>query len=117
MHASCLKTTLINFPPYGDKPRTRKTARKSTGPICVSCHQLAPRHEGSSSGSNHPIGDLEAQVEQLWMELHHRNRVWAEGSQRIAELSAEVGRLRFEISERDSTIDWAINSRSNRLAL
>jgi hypothetical protein len=37
--------------------------------------------------------------------------VWADDSQRIAELSAEVGRLRFELSERDSAIDSAINSR------
>jgi hypothetical protein len=44
-------------------PRTRKTARKSTRPIGVPRHQLAPRHEDSSSGSNDPIGDLEAQVE------------------------------------------------------
>ena len=66
MHASCFKTILISFPPYGDmSPHTRKTARKSTGPIGVPRHQLAPRHEGSSSGSNDPIGDLEAQVEQL----------------------------------------------------
>jgi hypothetical protein len=112
MHASCLKIILINFPPYGDMSRTRKTAHKSTGPIGVPHHQLAPRHEGSSSGSNDPIGDLEAQVEQLQTELRHRNRVWAEDTQRIAELSAEVGRLRLELSERDSTIDWAINSRS-----
>jgi hypothetical protein len=36
MHASCFKTILINFPPYLDMPpRTRKTARKSTGPIGV----------------------------------------------------------------------------------
>jgi hypothetical protein len=92
--------------------RTRKTARKSTGPIGVPRHQLAPRHERSSSGSNDPIGDLEAQVEQLQTELRHQNRVWADDSQRIAELSVEVGRLRFELSERDSAIDWAINSRS-----
>jgi hypothetical protein len=52
------------FPPYGDMPpRTRKFARKSTGPIGVHRHQIAPRHEDSSSGSNDPIGDLEAQVE------------------------------------------------------
>jgi hypothetical protein len=100
------------FSPYGDMPRTRKTSRKSTGPIGVPRHQLAPRHEESSSGSNDPIGDLEAQVEQLRTELHHQNRVWAEHSQRIAELSTEVDRLWFELSERDSAIDWAINSRS-----
>jgi hypothetical protein len=34
----------------------------------------ASRHEGSSSGSNDPIGDLEARVEQLQSELRHRNR-------------------------------------------
>jgi hypothetical protein len=61
-----LKTMLIRFSPHGDMPpRTRKTARKSTGPIGVPRHQLAPQHEDSSSGSNDPIGDLEAQVEQL----------------------------------------------------
>jgi hypothetical protein len=59
-----LKTMLIRFSPHGDMPPcTRKTARKSTGPIGVPRHQLAPRHEDSSSGSNDPIGDLEAQVE------------------------------------------------------
>jgi chromosome segregation ATPase len=69
-------------------------------------HQLAPRHEGSSSGSNDPIGDLEAKVEQLRSELRHRNRAWAQDSQRIAELSADVSRLQYEIVERD----WVVNS-------
>jgi hypothetical protein len=59
-------------------PRTRRTARKSTGPIGVPRHQLALRHEDSSSGSNDPIGDLEAQVEQFRTELRHRNNVWVE---------------------------------------
>jgi hypothetical protein len=90
--------------------RTRKTTRKSTGPFGVPHHQLAPRHEGSSSGSNDPIGDLEAKVEQLRSELRHRNRAWAQDSQRIAELSADVSRLQYEISERDSAIDWVVNS-------
>jgi hypothetical protein len=91
--------------------RTRKTTRKSTGPFGMPRHQLAPRHEGSSSGSNDPIGDLEAQVEQLWTELRHRNRVWAQDGQRIAELSADVRRLQDELSERDLVVDWAVNSR------
>jgi hypothetical protein len=43
--------------------RTKTTQRKATGPRGVPRHQLAPRHEGSSSGSNDPIGDLEARVE------------------------------------------------------
>jgi hypothetical protein len=92
--------------------RTRKTARKSTGPFGVHRHQLASRHEGSSSGSNDPIGDLEAKVEQLRSELHHRIRAWEQDIQRIAELSANDSRLQYEISEQDLGIDWAINSRS-----
>jgi hypothetical protein len=113
MHASCFKTILINFPPYGDMPsRTRKTARKSTGPIGVPQHQLAPRHEGSSDGSNDPIGDLEAHVEQLQTEPHHRNRVWVKDGLRMNELRADVRHLQDELAERDLAIDWAVNSRS-----
>jgi hypothetical protein len=75
-------------------------------------HQLAPRHEGSSSGSNDPIGDLEVKVERLTMELHRGRRERACDSRRIAELSTEVDRLQREIVERDRAIDWAVNSRS-----
>jgi chromosome segregation ATPase len=91
---------------------TRKTTCKSTRPLGVPRHQLASRHEGSSSGSNDPIRDLEARVEQLRSELRHRNRAREQDSHRIAELSAKVNRLQYEISERDTTIDWAVNSRS-----
>jgi hypothetical protein len=93
-------------------PRTRKTARKSTGPIGVPRHQLAPRHEDSSSGSNDPIGDLEAQVEQLRTELHHRNSVWVEDGQRINELRTSIRHLQDKLAERDLALDWAVNSRS-----
>jgi hypothetical protein len=93
-------------------PRTRKTACKSTGPIGVPRHQLAPRHEESSIGSNGPIGDLEAQVEQLRMELRHRNRVWVEDGQHINELRADARHLQDELAERDLAIDWAVNSHS-----
>jgi hypothetical protein len=92
--------------------RTRKTARKSTGPLGMPRYHLAPRHEGSSSGSNDPIGDLEAKVEQLRTELRHQNRIWTQNNQHIAELSADVNRLHYEISERDSAINWAVNLRS-----
>jgi hypothetical protein len=113
MHASCLKTILIKFSPlWRYPPRTRKTARKSTGPIGIPRHQLAPRHEESSSGSNEPIGDLEAQVEHLRTELRHRNKVWVEDGQRINELRADIRHLQDELAERDLAIDWAINSRS-----
>jgi hypothetical protein len=84
----------------------------STGPIGVPRHELAPRHEGSSSGSNDPIGDLEAQVEQLRTELRHRNRVWAQDGQCIAELVADVRHLQDELAERDLAVDWTVNSRS-----
>jgi hypothetical protein len=92
--------------------RTRKIACKSTGPFGVPRHQLASKHEVSSSGSNDPIGDLEARVEQLRSELCHNNRAREQDSHRIAELSTEVSRLQYEISERDMTIDWVVNSRS-----
>jgi hypothetical protein len=51
-------------------------------------------------------------VEQLRTEIRHRNRICAQDNQCIAELSADVSRLQYEISERDSAIDWAVNSRS-----
>jgi peptidoglycan hydrolase CwlO-like protein len=73
-------------------------------------HQLAPRHEDSSSGSNDPIGDLEAQVEQLQMELRHRNDVWVEDGQRINELRADIRHLQDQLAERDLALDWAVNS-------
>jgi hypothetical protein len=93
-------------------PRTRKTARKSTGPIGVPCHHLAPRHEDSSSGSNGPIGDLEAQVEQFRTELRHRNSVWVEDGQHINELRTDIRYLQDELAERDLALDWAVNSHS-----
>jgi hypothetical protein len=92
--------------------RTRKTARKSTGPIGVPHHQLAPRHEDSSSGSNDPIGDLEAQVEQLRTELHHRNDVRVEDSQRINELRTDIRHLQDQLAKRDLALNWVVNSRS-----
>jgi hypothetical protein len=112
MHESCFKTILINFPSYGDmSQRTRNTTRKSTGPIGVPRHQLSPRHEESSSESNDPIGDLEAQVEQLQTELRHRTRVWVEDGQRMNELRVDVRHLQDKLAEWDLVIDWAVNSR------
>jgi hypothetical protein len=91
-------------------PRKRKTARKSTGPIGVPRHQLAPRHEDSSRGNNDPIGDLEAQVEQFQMELRHRNSVWVEDGQHINELRTDIRHLQDELAERDLALDWVVNS-------
>jgi hypothetical protein len=90
--------------------RTKTTQRKATGPHGVPQHQLAPRPEGSSSGSNDPIGDLEARVDRLMSKLRHGSREHARDSRRIAELPAEINRLQQEIVERDTTIDWAVNS-------
>jgi hypothetical protein len=85
--------------------QTKTTQRKATGPHGVPRHQLVPRHEGSSCGSNDPIGDLEARVEQLMSELCHGSRERTRDSRRIAELLVEVNRLQQEIMERDTTID------------
>jgi hypothetical protein len=70
--------------------RTKTTQQKATGPRGVPRHQLAPRHEGSSSGSNDPIEDLEARMERLMSELRHGNRERARDSRRIARLSARL---------------------------
>jgi hypothetical protein len=51
-------------------------------------------------------------VDRLRSELCHRCRERARDSRRIAELSTEVNRLQYEISERGTTVDWAVNSRS-----
>jgi hypothetical protein len=93
-------------------PRTRKTARKSTRPIGVPRHQLAPRHDDNSSGSNDPIGDLEAQVNQLQTELRHRNNVWVTDGKRINELRSNIRRLQDQLADRDLALDWVVHSRS-----
>jgi hypothetical protein len=99
--------------PHGDmSPHTRKTACKSTGPIGVPHHQLAPRHEDSSSGSNDPIGDLEAQVEQLRPKLCHRNDIWVANGERINELRTDIRHLQDQLAKRDLALDWAVNSHS-----
>jgi hypothetical protein len=93
-------------------PRTRKTARKSTGPIGVPRHQLAPLHEDSSSGSNDPIRDLEAQVDQLRTELRRRNDIWVADGERINKLRTDIHHLQDQFAERDLALDWAVNSHS-----
>jgi hypothetical protein len=92
--------------------RTRKTAHKSTGPIGVPRHQLAPWHEDSSSGSNDPIGDLEAQVDQLRAELRHRNDIWVADGERINDLRTEIRHLQDQLADRDLALDWVVSSRS-----
>jgi hypothetical protein len=51
-------------------------------------------------------------VDRLKSELRHGCREHARDSHRITELTVKVNRLQYEISERDTTIDWAVNSRS-----
>jgi hypothetical protein len=85
--------------------RTKTTQQKATEPRGMPRHQLAPRHEGSNSESNDPIGDLEVRVERLTTELCHGNRERVRDSRRIAELSVEVDRLQREVVERDRAID------------
>jgi hypothetical protein len=92
--------------------RTRKTARKSTGPIGVPRHQLASRHDDSSSGSNDPIGDLEAQVNQLRSELQRGNEIWVADGERINELRRDIRQLQDLLADWDLALDWALNSRS-----
>jgi archaellum component FlaC len=99
------------FPLRKMPPCTRKTTRKSTGPIGVPRHQLAPRHEDSSSGSNDPIEDLEARVNQLQTELQRRTNMWVADGDRINELRSDIRRLRDQLADRDLALDWAVQSR------
>jgi hypothetical protein len=104
---------LIKFPPLRKMPpRTRRTACKHTGPIGVPCHQLALRHEDSSSGSNDLIGDLEAQVNRLQAELLRRTDIWVADGDRINELRSDVRRIRDQLADRDLELDWVVQSRS-----
>jgi hypothetical protein len=104
---------LIRFSPSWRYAAThKKSTCKSTGPIGVPRHQLAPRHEDSSSGSNDPIRDLEAQVEQLRSELRYRNNIWVADGERINELRTDIRHLQDQLAERDLALDWAVNSRS-----
>jgi hypothetical protein len=100
------------FPLRKMPPRTRKTARKHTGPIGVPRHQLAPRHKDSSSGSNDPIGDLEAKVNQLQTELQRRIDIWVADDDKINELRSNIRRLQDQLADRDLALDWAVHSRS-----
>jgi hypothetical protein len=72
---------------------TKTTLRKKTRLQGVPHHQLAPHHEGSSSGSNDPIGCLEARVERQTVELRHAGRERMCASRCIAELLGKVEHL------------------------
>jgi uncharacterized small protein (DUF1192 family) len=93
-------------------PRTRRIACKHTGPIGVSSHQLAPRHDNSSSGSNDPIGDLEAEVSRLQAELRRRTAIWVVDGDRINELRRDVRHLPDQLADWDLALDWVVQSRS-----
>jgi hypothetical protein len=75
-------------------------------------HQLAPQHEGSSSGSNDPIRDLEAQVDQLQAELRHQNDLWVADGERINDLRTEICHLQDQLADRDLALDWVVSPRS-----
>jgi hypothetical protein len=93
------------FPLRKMPPRTRLTACKSTGPIGVPRHQLAPRHESSNSGSNDPIGDLEARVSRLQAALQHRTDAWVADGDRINELRRDIRHLQDQLADRDLALD------------
>jgi hypothetical protein len=78
----------------------------------VPCHQLAPRHDDSSSGSNDPIGDLEAEVSRLQAELRRWTDIWVADGDRINELRRDVHHLRDQLADRDLALNWVVQSRS-----
>jgi hypothetical protein len=78
----------------------------------VPCHQLAPRHDNSSSGSNDPTGDLEAEVSRLQAELRRKTAIWVVDGDQINELRRDVRHLRDQLADRDLALDWVVQSRS-----
>jgi chromosome segregation ATPase len=78
----------------------------------VPSHQLAQRHDNSSSESNDPIGDLEAEVSRLQAELRRRTAIWVVDGDRINELRRDVRHLRDQLADRDLALDWVVQSRS-----
>jgi HPt (histidine-containing phosphotransfer) domain-containing protein len=106
-----LRIMLIKIFPLRKMPsRTRRTARKHIGPIGVPCHQLAPRHDDSSSGSNDPIEDLEAQVNRLQAELCRRIDIWAADGDRINEMRSDIRHLRDQLVDQDLALNWVVQS-------
>ena len=104
---------LIRFPPsWRYAAAYEKDRAQVNRPIGVPHHQLAPRHEDSSSWSNDPIGDLEAQVDQLRAELRHWNDLWVADGERINDLRTEIHHLQDQLADRDLALDWVVSSRS-----
>jgi hypothetical protein len=60
--------------------------------------------------SNDPIGNLDARVKHLTVDLRHGGRERMRGSRRIDELSREVECLQRELVEHDQAIDWAMSA-------
>jgi hypothetical protein len=102
---------LIKFSPLEKCRRAPERPRANLlDPLAYPAINLPPRHEESSSGSNDPIGDLEAQVELLQSELRHRNDLWVADGERINELRAAIRYLQDQLVKRDLALDWAVNS-------
>jgi hypothetical protein len=72
-------------------------------PLAYPAIDLSQRPEQSSSGSNDPIRDLEAQVELLQSELRHKNDLWV--------ADAVIRYLQDQLAKRDLALDWTVNSR------
>jgi hypothetical protein len=66
--------------------------------------------------SNDPLGDLEAKVNQLQIELQRRTDIWVADGDRINDLGSNIHRLRNQLVDRDLALDWAVHSRSRAWA-
>ena len=75
--------------------KTKKTARKSTGPHGVPRHQLAPRNHEFGEGSAKTLGDEgsssnPANIENLNKELNTLRRAHAKDQEELAEMQRGI---------------------------
>ena len=75
--------------------KTKVTARKSTGPHGVPCHQLAPRNHELGEGSSKTLGDEGSSsnptnIENLTKELNTLHRAHAKDQEELAEMQRGI---------------------------
>ena len=99
--------------------KTKKTARKSTGPHGVPRHQLAPRNHELGEGSSKNLGEEgsssnPANVENLNKELNTLCRAHAKDQEELAEMQRGIT-MTMELRNEAWTREDAANERVNEL--
>ena len=99
--------------------KTKITARKSTGPHGVPCHQLAPRNRELGEGSSRILGDEgsssnSANMENITKELNTLRQAHAKDQEKLAEMERDVTK-NTELRNEAWTREDAANERVHEL--